>query len=100
MAITNSLLATIMPYLPKVLVRPFAKPYVAGESIDSVIKITKKLNDNGFSTTLDILCPTLSIFNSLINFELVSLSEDNGETAIGRGSRFPLVISTSINAFD
>ena len=55
MAITNSLLATIMPYLPKVLVRPFAKPYVAGESIDSVIKITKKLNDNGFSTTLDIL---------------------------------------------
>ena len=55
MAITNSLLATIMPYLPKVLVRPFAKPYVAGESIDSVIKIAKKLNDNGFSTTLDIL---------------------------------------------
>ena len=55
MPITNSLLATIMPYLPKVLVRPFAKPYVAGESIDSVIKIAKKLNDNGFSTTLDIL---------------------------------------------
>ena len=55
MAITNSLLATIMPYLPKALVRPFAKPYVAGESIDSVIKIAKKLNDNGFSTTLDIL---------------------------------------------
>ena len=55
MAITNSILSTIMPYLPKVLVRPFAKPYVAGESIDSVIKIAKKLNDNGFSTTLDIL---------------------------------------------
>ena len=55
MPITNSLLATIMPYLPKVLIRPFAKPYVAGESIDSVIKIVKKLNDNGFSTTLDIL---------------------------------------------
>ena len=55
MPITNSLLATIMPYLPKVLIRPFAKPYVAGESIDSVIKIAKKLNDNGFSTTLDIL---------------------------------------------
>lgn len=55
MPITNSLLATIMPYLPKVFVRPFAKPYVAGESIDLVIKIAKKLNDNGFSTTLDIL---------------------------------------------
>ena len=44
-----------MPYLPKFFIRPFAKPYVAGESIDSVIKIAKKLNDNGFSTTLDIL---------------------------------------------
>ena len=55
MEITNSLLATIMPYLPKFFIRPFAKPYVAGESIDSVIKIAKKLNDNGFSTTLDIL---------------------------------------------
>tara|TARA_B110000116_G_scaffold203591_1_gene178653 strand:+ start:44 stop:943 length:900 start_codon:yes stop_codon:yes gene_type:complete len=55
MEITNSLLATIMPYLPKNFIRPFAKPYVAGESIDSVIKIAKKLNDNGFSTTLDIL---------------------------------------------
>ena len=55
MAITNSLLATIMPYLPKNLVRPFAKPYVAGENIDSVIKTAKKLNDDGFSTTLDIL---------------------------------------------
>lgn len=55
MKMINSLLATIMPYLPKFFVRPFAKPYVAGESIDSVIKIAKKLNDNGFSTTLDIL---------------------------------------------
>lgn len=55
MKMINSLLATIMPYLPKFFIRPFAKPYVAGESIDSVIKIAKKLNDNGFSTTLDIL---------------------------------------------
>jgi proline dehydrogenase len=55
MALTNSLLATIMPYLPKSLVRPFAKPYVAGETIDSVIKTAKELNVKGFSTTLDIL---------------------------------------------
>ena len=55
MVIINSLLATIMPYLPKSLVRPFAKPYVAGENINSVIKTVKKLNDDGFSTTIDIL---------------------------------------------
>ena len=55
MFLINSLLATIMHYLPKSLVRPFAKPYVAGENINSVIKTVKKLNDDGFSTTIDIL---------------------------------------------
>ena len=41
-----------------------------------------------------------SIFNSFFNLSLVSLSADKGETATGSGSRLPLVISTSINAFD
>ena len=44
-----------MPYLPKWFARPFAKPYVAGESIESVTEIARLINRNGFSTTLDIL---------------------------------------------
>jgi len=51
----NSLIASLMPYMPKALVRPFANPYVAGETADSVIKTVKILNKKGFSTTLDIL---------------------------------------------
>ena len=55
MSLINSSIATIMPYLPKWFARPFAKPYVAGETTQSVIEKVKELNNNGFSTTIDIL---------------------------------------------
>ena len=51
----NSLIASLMPYFPKWFVRPFAKPYVAGESLDEALDIVRSLNENGFSTTMDIL---------------------------------------------
>ena len=55
MSWVNSSIAVLMPYLPKWFARPFAKPYDAGESIESVTKIVRSINRNGFSTTLDIL---------------------------------------------
>jgi|TARA_B100000929_G_scaffold144737_1_gene114638 proline dehydrogenase len=55
MSWVNSSIAVLMPYLPKWFARPFAKPYVAGESIESVTEIVRSINRNGFSTTLDIL---------------------------------------------
>ena len=51
----NSVIAAFIPYLPKWFARPFAKPYVAGETIDSTLEIVRELNNNGYSTTLDIL---------------------------------------------
>ena len=51
----NSSIAAFMPYLPKVVAKPFAKPYVAGEDIQTACEIVKTLNDRGYSTTLDIL---------------------------------------------
>ena len=55
MSWVNSSIAVLMPYLPKWFARPFAKPYVAGKSIESVTEIVRSINRNGFSTTLDIL---------------------------------------------
>ena len=55
MSIINSSIASIMPYFPKWLIRPFANPYVAGETINEVLKIVEDLNDNGFEATIDIL---------------------------------------------
>ncbi len=44
-----------MPYFPKWLIKPFAKPYVAGITDDEALKIVQKLNKDGYAVTLDIL---------------------------------------------
>ncbi|MFH1851204.1 MAG: proline dehydrogenase family protein [Candidatus Neomarinimicrobiota bacterium] len=55
MTLFNNLIAAIVPYFPKFLVKPFAKPYVAGVTLDEAIAKVKKLNADGYATTLDIL---------------------------------------------
>ena len=47
-----------------------------------------------------ILLSGVTTLNYFPNGTGVSWSIDNGDTAIGKGLRFPLVISTSINAID
>ena len=55
MSLLNSSIAALMHLAPKWLFRPFANSYVAGESIDSALKVVKTLNEKGFSATMDIL---------------------------------------------
>ncbi len=55
MTLINSILARVMPFLPKWVVRPFAKPYVAGEKTQDVLTVVQNLNQDGFSSTIDIL---------------------------------------------
>jgi len=47
---------------------------------------------------MDISEPRSFTFNIFSNSIIDFLSEDNGDTATGRGLKFPLVISTSIKA--
>jgi proline dehydrogenase len=49
------MLASILPLMPKWIARPFARPYVAGESSDEALLQVKTINDRGFSATIDIL---------------------------------------------
>jgi len=51
----NSLLVATLSYFPKWAVRPFAAPYVAGESVETALKVVAELNKQGFVATLDIL---------------------------------------------
>lgn len=51
----NKIVASTLPLLPRWLVRPFASPYVAGESFDEAKKHIRSLNEKGFKTTIDIL---------------------------------------------
>ena len=88
MLLLNSSIATIMPYLPKWFARPFAKPYVAGETTQSVIEKVKELNNNGFSTTIDILGEHVDSDNEAKNIlsqylQLINnISENNLDSTI------------------
>ncbi len=55
MTLFNKLIALIVPFLPKFMVRPFAKPYVAGETLDEALVKAKALNEKGYALTMDIL---------------------------------------------
>ena len=54
-SIINSIFTTFIKLLPKSLVNIFAKQYVAGENIDDVLKVVRKINSLGFKVTVDIL---------------------------------------------
>jgi len=55
MNLLNKFIATVLPFFPRFLVRPFAKPYVAGESLTEAIEKVKILNQQGYVVTMDIL---------------------------------------------
>ncbi len=51
----NKLIASLLPFMPKKLVWLFSKSYIAGEDIESAIKISKNLNDKNIKITIDVL---------------------------------------------
>ncbi len=51
----NKLIASILPLLPQRLVWIFSKRYIAGQSLDEAIGISKKLNREGNMVTIDLL---------------------------------------------
>ncbi|NOZ74127.1 MAG: proline dehydrogenase [FCB group bacterium] len=51
----NTVVAGTLSYLPKWFARPFANPYVAGESFSEAAQVVRGLNHRGFKATLDIL---------------------------------------------
>ncbi|MFQ6605403.1 MAG: proline dehydrogenase family protein [Fidelibacterota bacterium] len=55
MSILNSSLSFLLPLFPKWVARPFAAPYVAGETLSEAVKIVAGLNASGFQVTMDIL---------------------------------------------
>jgi len=51
----NNIIIKLISFLPKVIIRPLAFNYVAGENLRNALYITKKLNSRGLKVTLDIL---------------------------------------------
>jgi proline dehydrogenase len=51
----NKLVAGILPWMPKDLVWIFSKRYIAGTNLQDAIKNARKLNDQGYLVTIDLL---------------------------------------------
>ena len=51
----NKLIAGMLPYMPKKLVWIFSKKYIAGETLDDAVRVSKELNAQGVKVTIDLL---------------------------------------------
>ena len=51
----NTNIVSLIRFMPRWSIHPFAKTYVAGESIEETILAVKEINARGFTCTLDIL---------------------------------------------
>lgn len=51
----STLIAKMLPYMPKKLVWLFSKDYIAGETIEDAVQAAKQLNNDGILTTIDVL---------------------------------------------
>lgn len=55
MSLFDKLIATSLPLVPKPLVRVFADPYIAGETLEDLIRAIESLNRDGFMVASGIL---------------------------------------------
>ena len=55
MGLLNGIVVRTAPYMPKFIIGKIASRYVAGDSIEDGISLVQKLNQKGFSGTLDLL---------------------------------------------
>ncbi|MEI7492431.1 MAG: proline dehydrogenase family protein [Bacteroidota bacterium] len=51
----NKIITWMIPFMPKKLVWVFSKKYIAGETIDDAIKVSRDLNSGGIRITIDLL---------------------------------------------
>jgi len=55
MSIISKIVAAAIPVIPKFIVGYFARPYIAGESLDDGVKTVAELNAKGILATMDVL---------------------------------------------
>lgn len=51
----NKLIASLLPFMPKKLIWVFSKAYIAGETIEDAIRVSRNLNNLGIKVTVDVL---------------------------------------------
>jgi proline dehydrogenase len=78
----NKLISSVLPYFPKRFVGLFARAYIAGETIEDAIRVSKELNNQGIKVTLDLLGefienPDEAEENKRQYLEIIDIAEKN-----------------------
>jgi proline dehydrogenase len=55
MSFFSKLIAASIPFIPRPIVGYFAKPYIAGETLEDGVRVVKDLNARGIMATMDVL---------------------------------------------
>ncbi|MBR9976959.1 MAG: proline dehydrogenase family protein [Bacteroidetes bacterium] len=55
MSVFSKLIAWSIPFIPKVVVGYFSRPYIAGETLEDGIRVVRELNARGIMATMDVL---------------------------------------------
>ncbi|GJM45068.1 MAG: proline dehydrogenase [Gemmatimonadota bacterium] len=55
MNLLDRVVAGTVPHLPRRLVGAVSRPYIAGETLDDALAVTRRLNEAGMATTMDLL---------------------------------------------
>jgi len=60
MSLLDRFVVATLPFIPKPVIRHFADPYIAGETLEDAIRQVKKLNREGACATIDVLGESVS----------------------------------------
>jgi len=63
----NSLIAILLPYVPKPIVGYFSRHYIAGENLIDAVKVVKDLNQNRMCATIDLLGEEVKVKEDSLN---------------------------------
>lgn len=63
MGLLDQFVVKTLPLVPKPVVARLSKPYIAGDSLKAAMECTRRLNEEGFRATLDILGEFVTSFD-------------------------------------
>jgi proline dehydrogenase len=69
----NNLIVSAVQLMPKSVVGFFSKRYIAGESIDDAIRVTRDLNRQGIYATIDVLGEAVKNKEEAVNSKIKAL---------------------------
>jgi proline dehydrogenase len=66
----NRFIAKVLPYIPKRLIWIISQRYIAGESIEDALRVSKEINKTGMMVTIDLLGENITNLSEAESYKL------------------------------